>query len=123
MSKKNGGRDEHGRFAPGNGGGPGRPPRAAELSYLRELTTACPPDTWRRVCEHAVQDALAGDATARSWLSKYLLGADPHPQALVMLSAAAFVNATDEELAMQEVERNFSAVRLARTIEEARKDD
>lgn len=37
----------------------------------------CPPETWALVVERAVQDAQAGDAKAREWLSKYLLPAAP----------------------------------------------
>jgi hypothetical protein len=71
------GRDAGGKFAPGNPGGPGRPRRAVEREYLAQLAEACPPETWRQVCQRAVDDARAGDAKARDWLAKYLLGAKP----------------------------------------------
>jgi hypothetical protein len=67
-------RDSQGHFAPGNPGGPGRPRRAAERDYLRALTDECPPETWRAICRRAAADAVAGDAKARDWLSRYLLG-------------------------------------------------
>jgi hypothetical protein len=68
------GRDGDGRFALGNPGGPGRPPRVTERDYLAALAGECPPETWRAICRRAVNDALAGDAKARDWLSRYLLG-------------------------------------------------
>jgi hypothetical protein len=69
------GRDSGGRFAKGNAGGPGRPPRAVERDYLRTLSDRCPPETWGRIVDKAVEDALKVDAPARAWLAKYLLGA------------------------------------------------
>ena len=35
-----------------------------------------PIDSWRQVVGRAVQDAQAGDAKARDWLTRYLIG-DP----------------------------------------------
>ena len=65
-------RDLHGRFTLGNPGGPGRPRRATEATYLLALSDACPPETWQRICQKAVEQAIEGDASARAWLSKYL---------------------------------------------------
>ncbi len=72
-------RAARGRYAPGNPGGPGRPRRPVEADYLRTLADACPPTTWREVCDRAVEDARAGDGKAREWLSRYLLGPEPSP--------------------------------------------
>lgn len=69
-----GDRDRAGRFAPGNGGGPGRPRRATERAYLATISAACPPDAWREIVSRAVADAKAGDAKARDWLAAYLVG-------------------------------------------------
>jgi len=68
------GRDERGRFAPGNAGGPGRPRRDTERAYLSMLAEACPLERWRAIVQRAVADAAGGDAKAREWLSTYLLG-------------------------------------------------
>jgi hypothetical protein len=68
------GRGPRGHYAPGNPGGPGRPPRAIESDYLRTLADACPPDTWREICDRAVEQARDGDAKARDWLAGHLLG-------------------------------------------------
>lgn len=68
------GRGPRGRFAPGNAGGPGRPPRPVELHYLRAISDACPLDVWRDIVQKAVDLAKTGDAAARAWLSKYLCG-------------------------------------------------
>lgn len=68
------GRDRGGKFAKGNPGGPGRPSRAVERDYLAMLSDRCPPEVWAEVVDRAVEDARKGDAAARAWLSKYLLG-------------------------------------------------
>ena len=62
-------RDEHGRFAEGNAGGPGRPRRTVERDYLAVLSEAVSLDDWRAVVARAVDDAKAGDARARDWLA------------------------------------------------------
>jgi hypothetical protein len=95
------GRDAGGKFAPGNPGGPGRPRRAVEREYLAQLAEACPPETWRQVCQKAVDDARAGDARARDWLAKYLLGAEPLGLlALAADEADAFT--PDREVALEQ---------------------
>lgn len=73
------GRDERGRFANGNAGGHGRPPRPIERQYVAVIGEVVGLDEWRRVVERALRDAENGHATARAWLSKYVTG-DP-PQA------------------------------------------
>jgi hypothetical protein len=98
------GRAAFGRFTKGNPGGPGRPPRPVEADYLRMVTAGCPPETWRRIVDRAVSDATAGDAKAREWLGRYLLGL-PKDGALVK-EAAVFqmertkkVDMSDETMA------------------------
>jgi hypothetical protein len=41
---------------------------------LLALTRACPLEKWQAICRRAVADAEKGDAKARDWLSRYLLG-------------------------------------------------
>jgi hypothetical protein len=67
-------RGNRGRFLPGTAPGPGRPRREVERDYLRATADACPIDTWRQIVAKAVEQALEGDAPARAWLSKALLG-------------------------------------------------
>ena len=67
-------RDSLGRFVEGNSGGPGRPPRETEESRLADLSEVCSSEKWRAIFERAVEDATNGEAKARDWLSKYLLG-------------------------------------------------
>jgi len=50
------------------------PRRPIEREYLATLNAAVPLDTWRAICKRAADDALAGDAKARDWLAKWLLG-------------------------------------------------
>jgi hypothetical protein len=67
-------RDKQGHFAPGTCGGPGRPSRQTEKSYLRVLMQNCTLDDWRTIVARAVTDAKDGDAAARQWLGRYLCG-------------------------------------------------
>jgi len=72
-----GDRNTNGTFAPGNPGGPGRPRRGVERQYLEAFAGAVTLDDWRAIIQRAVADAKAGDAKARDWLSKYLVGDEP----------------------------------------------
>ena len=98
-------RDQHGRFAPGHAGGPGRPRRQTEATYLAALSDQVPLDVWARIAERAVADAITGDAKARDWLSRHLLptptaGASPlHEVAVAALSGISKVE-DDAETAM-----------------------
>lgn len=67
-------RNEKGQFLAGNSGGPGRPKRQTEASYLEVLLAACPPEKWQEIVERAVDDATGGDDKARAWLASYLIG-------------------------------------------------
>ena len=55
-------RDHMGRFAVGNGGGPGRPKRQAEEDYLQTLSERVPLALWAEIVDKAASDAAAGDA-------------------------------------------------------------
>lgn len=70
-------RKNNGQFAPGNPGGPGRPKRAAEADYLTALTTSVTLEDWHQIVTRAVTDAKQGDARARDWLARYLIGDQP----------------------------------------------
>ena len=50
------------------------PRRPIEREYLATLNAAVPLDTWQAICERAADDALSGNAKARDWLAKWLLG-------------------------------------------------
>jgi hypothetical protein len=71
------GRNRNGTFAKGWKGGPGRPRRAVEESYVRRLASRCTPAIWDRIVDRAIQDALNGDRHARAWLSTCLIGNQP----------------------------------------------
>lgn len=67
-------RDEQGRFTKGNPGGPGRPSRELEVSYLRAFSDVVDIDDWREIINVAVSGAKKGDHRDRAWLSKHILG-------------------------------------------------
>jgi len=73
----NDGRDNAGRFAQGNRGGPGRPRRAVELDYLAKLGDALSLEDWAAIVKRAVADAKNGSGQAREWVSRYALGSNP----------------------------------------------
>lgn len=67
-------RNKNGQFAKGNSGGPGRPSRPTETAYLNVLMNACTLDDWREITMRAVSDAKDGDAKAREWLGRHVIG-------------------------------------------------
>lgn len=67
--------DAQGRFVIGTPGGPGRPKRQTEESYLAVLMEECDLEKWRGIVRRAMLDAEAGDEKARHWLASYLIGA------------------------------------------------
>ncbi|HAM40526.1 MAG TPA: hypothetical protein DCP69_04125 [Candidatus Omnitrophica bacterium] len=68
------GRQDNGRFAKGNPGGPGRKPRPVEEGYLDLFREGVPPARAKRIIEKAASQAEHGDAKAREWLFNYLAG-------------------------------------------------
>jgi len=90
------GRNKNGQFASGNAGGPGRPRRMVEHDYLAALGDVVSLVNWREIVERAVADAKAGDARARDWITKYLIGNEP-PK-LVDLAAREQRGATVDEI-------------------------
>ena len=68
------GRDSSGKFVPGNPGGPGRPPRATEESYLATMRETISQQDWKEICKRALKDAKAGDHKARQWIADFLIG-------------------------------------------------
>jgi len=101
MTTKTAGRTKKGTFAPGHSGGPGRPSRATEISYLRMFAEACPPERFREIVESAIEAAKGGDAKAREWISGYLCG-NPSDKALLL-----------SKLSAEELKQEFSARRAA----------
>jgi hypothetical protein len=83
--------DSRWHFKKGNPGGPGRPPRETERGYLKVMLSKCTAEVWEQITARAIKDALKGDAPAREWLSKYLLGrpmaVTPSPTEMVVEEA------------------------------------
>jgi hypothetical protein len=51
--------------------------RAVEAEYLRALSDVVTVQEWDEVCRAALRQAKAGNATAREWLSRYLMPTPP----------------------------------------------
>ena len=79
------------------GNGKVRQRRPIEREYLGALNAAVPVETWRAICERAADDALAGDARARDWLAKWLLGVESRP----LTTLAAEESDTEPEAAAE----------------------
>ena len=84
----------NGLFKKGQPGGPGRPKRAVELSYLTATKSSCSLTDWAEITRRAVRDAKRGSATARRWLSDILIGKDP----MALQEALSELRDTLEEL-------------------------
>lgn len=67
-------RDANGKFTKGSDGGPGRPKRVPEGTFMEVLTGAVTPGRWLTIVEKAIQQAERGDPVARKWLADYLIG-------------------------------------------------
>ena len=99
MSERNlNGRSGNGRFAAGNPGGPGRPPRATEAEYMEALAETVSVATWRCIISKAATDALAGDSKAREWLSRYLISDQPRDLRLEVCDGVAITKLRQELL-------------------------
>jgi hypothetical protein len=73
----NNGRDDAGKFAPGNPGGPGRPRRHIERDYVAALARVVSPGDWQEVLATTLARAKEGDDRARDFLARRLLGNEP----------------------------------------------
>jgi hypothetical protein len=71
-------RNERGHFLPGCGGGPGRPRREAEESYVNAVRAGAPPAAVKAILKMLVVKALAGDGNERAALAvlRCVLGGD-----------------------------------------------
>lgn len=106
-------RDDNGRFALGNPGGPGQPRRAIERQYLATLGEAVTLDDWREVVMQALTTAKAGDATARAWLAKYLVGLVP-PTLLDLAAAEEEDRSVESEIREHATEQRMHRERSNR---------
>ena len=67
-------RDETGKFAKGNEGGPGRPKKEREQRFYEITLSSVTFEDWKEIIEKAVTQAKKGDAVARKFLADYLIG-------------------------------------------------
>lgn len=111
-----GARSDNGRFTTGNPGGPGRPRRAIESDYLKAFSDAVPLDAWQTIVSRAVADAQAGDARARDWVARHVLGSEP--PSLVSIAAIEQRAATGIEVVEDEVTREAARQRFKQQDEE-----
>ena len=89
-------RTEKGHWLPGqrSPNPKGRPSRKKEEKYLQAMVQFVSVDDWLEVVEKALADAKEGQASARNWLSNYLIG---KPKQQVMIEGMKeIVDRTDE---------------------------
>ena len=101
-------RDNKGKFVKGHGGGPGRPKKATEETYLLVTAAACSPAQWQEIVKRAVKDAKAGDYQARAFLAKFLIG-DPGKKAAPDLSGALAKKALGKDPVEEQVRKLATA--------------
>ena len=109
-------RSEKGRFTTGNAGGPGRPRRAIEADYLKAFSDAVPLDAWRTIVSRAVAQAQSGNARARDWVARYVLGSEP--PTLLSIAANEQRQATEADVVVDEVDREVARQRSSEQSEE-----
>ncbi len=79
MSKNNNGRDEKGRFAKGNPGGPGNPYSRQVANLRGALVGAVTEDDFKAIAEKLVERAKSGDVPATKLLLIYTIGKPEDP--------------------------------------------
>ncbi len=109
-------RDESGRFAIGNAGGPGRPRRTIESAYMAALGDAVSLDDWQAIVSRAVADAKAGESKARDWLTRYLIGSTP--PSLLAIAAREERSASETDDPVDEIDQEATRQRLQQRREE-----
>jgi hypothetical protein len=70
-------RDKTGKWLPGVSGNPlGAKAHKSKvrLKYLETMADECTLEDWRLITRRAIDDAIDGKASARNWLSSYILG-------------------------------------------------
>ncbi|MGO8691867.1 MAG: hypothetical protein ACLQLG_19770 [Thermoguttaceae bacterium] len=98
-----------------NGNGTPERRRPIEREYLATLNAVVSLDKWRAICEKAADAALAGDARAREWLSKWLLATESRPLTVL---AAEESDAAPEAVADAEVTARRERIELGRRADE-----
>lgn len=75
--------------------------RPVEREYFATLNAVVTLEVWKRISQKAVDDALAGDAKAREWLSKCLMQTDNRTLTLMAAeeSQSDPATATEQEIA------------------------
>ena len=63
---------------------------------MAALSDAVDLDTWREICKAAADKAKAGDAKAREWLTRLLLGSEPPRLSAITIKELAEISAEAE---------------------------
>ncbi len=103
-------RNPDGTFAKGGPGGPGRPPRLVERHFLQVFSDSVSLEDWRKVVESAVQNAVKGDAKARDWLGRYLLGNDRSDPTPLKTNSVLERRGIDVETELNDLSQSVQAV-------------
>lgn len=88
----------------------GRPPRHIERDYIGAAIGEVSLEEWRGVVRKAKEQALKGDAPARNWLGKILIGDDP----LIIVQ----INGELREMIARVEEREQELIALKAELEE-----
>jgi hypothetical protein len=105
-----GGRNADGTFCKGGRPGPGRPARLVERQFLQVFSDSVSLEDWRKVVESAVQNAVKGDARARDWLGRYLMGNDRSDPTPLKTNAVLERRGIDVETELNDLSQSVQAV-------------
>ena len=108
-------RDDKGRILPGQRAlnPTGRPTKRKEELYLTSMQRCATVERWEAIVNRALDDAADGNASARTWLSNYLLG-KPAQHATVQI---------ENNLALDETARLHDMVTILQFILERERDN
>ena len=89
--------------------------RPVEREYFATLNAAVTLDVWERIIQRAIDDASAGDAKAREWLSKWLMQTETRTLTLMAAeeSESDPATAAEQEIADQRERINLDRKKLA----------
>jgi hypothetical protein len=79
-----------------NGKAPTR--RPIEREYLATLNAVVSLDTWKTICQKAVDEALEGDAKARDWLAKWLMTFETRPLTVLAAEESMYMGSSQATL-------------------------
>lgn len=93
--------------------------RPIERDYLKTFADRITPAEWGDICDAAITAAKAGDAKAREWITRLVLGSDPMQLSGLARREQAGISAQDEMVATVELDHMDAMTMLTEIGREA----